>query len=165
MTLAEFIATAMIALRRNVLRSVLTTLGIIIGVGSVIVMSAIGSGASKQIEAQIASLGTNQLTIFPGSINVGGRQGGAGSAPPLTEKDLRAIRENVTGLVAAAGSMNGSATVVVGNTNWQTQINGNSSEIQAVRDWPLTSGRFFDAVEAAAGRKVAVLGATVAREL
>jgi len=165
MTLAEFIATAMIALRRNVLRSVLTTLGIIIGVGSVIVMSAIGSGASKQIEAQIASLGTNQLTIFPGSMNVGGRQGGAGSAPPLTEKDLRAIRENVTGLVAAAGSMNGSATVVVGNTNWQTQINGNSSEIQAVRDWPLTSGRFFDAVEAAAGRKVAVLGATVAREL
>ena len=165
MTLAEFIATAMIALRRNVLRSVLTTLGIIIGVGSVIVMSAIGSGASKQIEAQIASLGTNQLTIFPGSINVGGRQGGAGSAPPLTEKDLRAIRENVTGLVAVAGNMNGSATVVVGNTNWQTQINGSSAEIQAVRDWPLTSGRFYDAIEASAGRKVAVLGATVAREL
>jgi putative ABC transport system permease protein len=165
MTIAEFIATAMIALRRNVLRSVLTTLGIIIGVGSVIVMSAIGSGASKQIDAQIASLGTNQLTIFPGSMNVGGRQGGAGSAPPLTEKDLRAIRENVTGISAAAGNMNSGATVVVGNVNWVTQINGSSSEVQAVRDWPLKSGRFFDPIEASSGRKLAVLGSTVAREL
>jgi putative ABC transport system permease protein len=165
MTIAEFIATAMIALRRNVLRSVLTTLGIIIGVGSVIVMSAIGSGASKQIDAQIASLGTNQLTIFPGSQNVGGRQGGAGSAPPLTEKDLRAIRENVTGISAAAGNMNSGATVVVGNVNWVTQINGSSSEVQAVRDWPLKSGRFFDPIEASSGRKLAVLGSTVAREL
>jgi putative ABC transport system permease protein len=165
MTLAELIATAMIALRRNVLRSVLTTLGIIIGVGSVIVMSAIGSGASKQIDAQIASLGTNQLTIFPGSMNVGGRQGGAGSAPPLTEKDLRAIRENVTGIDAAAGNMNSGATVVVGNVNWVTQINGSSAEVQAVRDWPLKSGRFYDALEASSGRKLAVLGNTVAREL
>ena len=103
MSLLEFLRTAMIALRRNVLRSVLTTLGIIIGVGSVIVMSAIGGGASRQIEQQIASLGTNQLTIFPGSMNVGGRQGGFGSAPPLTEKDIRAIRERVDGVIAVAG--------------------------------------------------------------
>ena len=100
MSIREYLKTALIALRLNVLRSVLTTLGIIIGVASVIVMSAIGSGASKQIEDQIASLGTNQLTIFPGSQNVGGRQGGFGSAPPLTEKDVRAIREKVTGVVA-----------------------------------------------------------------
>jgi putative ABC transport system permease protein len=165
MTLAEFIKTAMIALRRNVLRSVLTTLGIIIGVGSVIVMSAIGGGASRQIEQQIASLGTNQLTIFPGSANVGGRQGGFGSAPPLTEKDLRAIREKVDGVVAVAGSMNTSATLVVGNTNWVTQLQGASAEIQDVRDWPVHSGRFYDAIEAAARRKVAVIGSTVAREL
>jgi putative ABC transport system permease protein len=161
----EFIRTAIIALRRNVLRSVLTTLGIIIGVGSVIVMSAIGSGASKQIEQQIASLGTNQLTVFPGSMNVGGRQGGLGSAPPLTEKDLRAVREGVTGVAAAAGNMNGSVNVVVGNANWVTQINGSSAEIQDVRDWPLKSGRFYDAVEASSRAKVAVIGATVAREL
>ena len=81
MSISEYLKTALIALRLNVLRSVLTTLGIIIGVASVIVMSAIGSGASKQIENQIASLGTNQLTIFPGSANVGGRRGGFGSAP------------------------------------------------------------------------------------
>jgi putative ABC transport system permease protein len=84
MNILEFVRTAMVALRLNMLRSVLTTLGIIIGVASVIVMSAIGGGASKQIEDQIASLGTNQLTIFPGSANVGGRQGGFGSAPPLS---------------------------------------------------------------------------------
>jgi putative ABC transport system permease protein len=161
----EFIRTASVALRRNVLRSVLTTLGIIIGVGSVIVMSAIGSGASRQIEAQIASLGTNQLTIFPGSMNVGGRQGGAGSAPPLTEKDLRAVREEVRGVASAAGNMNGSANVVVGNANWVTQINGASAEIADVRNWPVDSGRYFDATEAASRRKVAVIGATVAREL
>ena len=165
MTLAEFIKTAMIALRRNVLRSVLTTLGIIIGVGSVIVMSAIGGGASRQIEQQIASLGTNQLTIFPGSQNVGGRQGGFGSAPPLTEKDLRAIREKVDGVVAVAGSMNNSATLVAGNANWVTQVQGASAEIQDVRDWPVKSGRFYDAIEAAARRKIAVIGSTVAREL
>jgi putative ABC transport system permease protein len=165
MSLMEFIKTALVALQRNVLRSVLTTLGIIIGVGSVIVMSAIGNGASKQIEAQIASLGTNQLTIFPGSMNVGGRQGGAGSAPPLTEKDMRAIREGVQGVAAVAGNMNGSATVVVGNANWVTQINGSTAEIQDVRDWPMKSGRYFDAVEAASRNKVAIIGSTVAREL
>jgi putative ABC transport system permease protein len=165
MSLREYLRTALVALRLNVLRSVLTTLGIIIGVASVIVMSAIGSGASKQIEDQIASLGTNQLTIFPGSANVGGRQGGFGSAPPLTEKDLRAVRENVAGIAAASGNLNGNATVVVGNANWTTQINGVSAEAQEVREWPVKTGRFFDAREASSGAKLAVLGATVSKEL
>jgi putative ABC transport system permease protein len=165
MSLREYLRTALVALRLNVLRSVLTTLGIIIGVASVIVMSAIGSGASKQIEDQIASLGTNQLTIFPGSANVGGRQGGFGSAPPLTEKDLRAVRENVAGIAAVSGNLNGNATVVVGNSNWTTQINGVSSEAQEVREWPVKTGRFFDAQEASSGAKLAVLGATVSKEL
>jgi putative ABC transport system permease protein len=164
-SLREYLRTALVALRLNVLRSVLTTLGIIIGVASVIVMSAIGSGASKQIEDQIASLGTNQLTIFPGSANVGGRQGGFGSAPPLTEKDLRAVRESVSGILAVSGNLNGNATVVVGNANWTTQINGVGAEAPDVREWPVQTGRFFDAREAASGAKLAVLGATVAREL
>ena len=118
MSITEYLKTALIALRLNVLRSVLTTLGIIIGVASVIVMSAIGSGASKQIEDQIASLGTNQLTIFPGSANVGGRRGGFGSAPPLTEKDLRAVRDGVSGVAAVSGRLNGDVTLVLGNANW-----------------------------------------------
>jgi putative ABC transport system permease protein len=163
--LVEFISTALVALRLNVLRSVLTTLGIIIGVASVIVMSAIGSGASQEIEKQIASLGTNQLTVFPGSISLGGRQGGQGSAPPLTERDLRAVREEVPGVAAAAGNLNGNVNVVVGNANWVTQVNGVSAEIQDVRDWPLEAGRFFDAVEAQQGQKYVVIGSTVAREL
>jgi putative ABC transport system permease protein len=164
-SLNEYLKTAIIALRLNVLRSVLTTLGIIIGVASVIVMSAIGSGASKQIEDQISSLGTNQLTIFPGSANVGGRRGGFGSAPPLTEKDLRAVRDGVTGVMAASGNLNGNANVVIGNANWSTQIQGVGAEIEQVREWSVVKGRFFDAREAASGAKVAVLGDTVANEL
>jgi putative ABC transport system permease protein len=165
LSIREYFKTAIIALRLNVLRSVLTTLGIIIGVASVIVMSAIGSGASKQIENQINSLGTNQLTIFPGSANVGGRQGGFGSAPPLTEKDLRAVRDGVTGVMAASGNLNGNANVVIGNANWSTQVQGVGAEIGLVREWPVTKGRFFDAREASSGAKVAVLGDTVAKEL
>jgi putative ABC transport system permease protein len=165
MSIREYLKTAIIALRLNVLRSVLTTLGIIIGVASVIVMSAIGSGASKQIEDQINSLGTNQLTIFPGSANVGGRRGGFGSAPPLTEKDLRAVRDGVTGVMAVSGNLNGNANVVVGNANWSTQIQGVGSEIEQVREWSVAKGRYFDAREAASGAKVAVLGDTVANEL
>jgi putative ABC transport system permease protein len=164
-SISEYLKTAIIALRLNVLRSVLTTLGIIIGVASVIVMSAIGSGASKQIEDQISSLGTNQLTIFPGSANVGGRRGGFGSAPPLTEKDLRAVRDGVTGVMAISGNLNGNANVVIGNANWSTQVQGVGAEIEQVREWPVAKGRFFDAREAASGAKVAVLGDTVANEL
>ena len=165
MNLREYLKTALVALRLNLLRSVLTTLGIIIGVAAVIVMSAIGSGASKQIESQIASLGTNQLTIFPGSQNVGGRQGGFGSAPPLTEKDVRALREGVDGIAAVAGNLEGGTNVVAGNANWVTRVNGVGAEIQEVREWPVAQGRFFDANEASSGQKLVVLGATVAREL
>ncbi|MDR2215494.1 MAG: ABC transporter permease [Nevskiaceae bacterium] len=165
MNVLEFLKTALVALRLNLMRSVLTTLGIIIGVGSVIVMSGIGSGASKQIEDQIASLGTNQLTIFPGAQNVGGRRGGFGSAPPMTEKDVRAIREGVQGVAAVAGNLQGNANLVAGNANWVSRVNGVTDEIEQVRDWPVAEGRFFTADDAAAGQKVAVIGSTVAREL
>jgi len=165
MSLMEYLKTAIIALRLNMLRSVLTTLGIIIGVASVIVMSAIGNGASRQIQNQISSLGTNQLTIFPGSSNVGGVRGGFGSAPPLTEKDLRAVRDRVAGVVAASGRINSSVSVVFGSANWATQAQGVSAEFQQVQNWPVDKGRFFDAREAQSGAKVAVLGATVVREL
>jgi putative ABC transport system permease protein len=165
MNIAEYLKTALVALRLNLLRSVLTTLGIIIGVASVIVMSGIGSGASNQIQDQISSLGTNQLTIFPGAQNVAGRRGGAGSAPPLTEKDIRVIRENVQGVSAVAGNLEGGANLVAGNANWVTRVSGVTPEIQQVRDWPLQSGRFFSAEDAALGQKLAVIGSTVAREL
>jgi putative ABC transport system permease protein len=165
MNILEYLKTALVALRLNMMRSVLTTLGIIIGVASVIVMSAIGNGASKQIENQISSLGTNQLTIFPGSVNVGGVRGGRGSAPPMTEKDLRAVRDRVAGVVAASGRIESNVSVVFGSANWATQTQGVSAEIEQVQAWPVARGRFFDAREAQSGAKVAVLGATVAKEL
>ncbi len=166
MSVVEYIKTALVALRLNKLRSMLTTLGIIIGVASVIVMSGIGSGASKQIEDQISSLGTNQLTIFPGSANVGGRRGGFGSAPPLTEKDMRAVRDSVAGVMAVSGELgNNNASVVLGNANWTTRVQGVNAEIQTVREWPVARGRFFDSREGSSGAKLAVIGATVAREL
>jgi putative ABC transport system permease protein len=165
MNILEYLKTAIVALRLNMMRSVLTTLGIIIGVASVIVMSAIGNGASKQIENQISSLGTNQLTIFPGSANVGGVRGGFGSAPPMTEKDLRAVRDRVAGVVAASGRIESNVSVVFGSANWATTVQGVSAEIQEVQGWPVDRGRFFDAREAQSGAKVAVLGATVSKEL
>lgn len=135
MSIREYLKTAIIALRLNVLRSVLTTLGIIIGVASVIVMSAIGSGASKQIEDQINSLGTNQLTIFPGSANVGGRRGGFGSAPPLTEKDLRAVRDGVTGVMAVSGNLNTTPT-----SWWATPTGARRSRAWAPRSSRCANG-------------------------
>ena len=165
MNIGEYLKTAIVALRLNMMRSVLTTLGIIIGVASVIVMSAIGNGASKQIESQISSLGTNQLTIFPGSSNVGGVRGGFGSAPPMTQKDLRAVRDRVPGVVAVSGRIETGVNLVFGSANWTTRAQGVSAEVQQVQDWPVAQGRFFDEREAQSGAKVAVLGATVAREL
>jgi putative ABC transport system permease protein len=165
MNITEYIKTALVALRLNKMRSALTTLGIIIGVASVIVMSAIGNGASKQIQNQISSLGTNLLTIFPGSSNVGGVRGGFGSAPPLTEKDLRAVRDRVSGVVAASGRLQSNVNVVFGSANWTTQAQGVSADIQQVQNWPVARGRFFDAREAQTGAKVAVLGQTVVKEL
>ncbi|HTQ35656.1 MAG TPA: ABC transporter permease, partial [Steroidobacteraceae bacterium] len=140
MNILEYLKTAVVALRLNMLRSVLTTLGIIIGVASVIVMSAIGNGASRQIQNQISSLGTNQLTIFPGSSNVGGVRGGFGSAPPLTEKDLRAVRDRIAGVVAASGRINSNVSVVFGDANWATQAQGVSAEFQQVQNWPVERG-------------------------
>ena len=102
---------------------------------------------------------------LPGVRQRRGTTGGLGSAPPLSEKDVRALREHVTGIAGVSGNLEGNTNVVVGNANWVTRVNGVSAEIQTVREWPVKTGRFFDAVEASSGQKLVVLGATVAREL
>jgi len=163
--LTEFLKLAVAALRLNKLRSALTTLGIIIGVASVIVMAAIGAGASIAMQQQIAALGTNVLNVMPGSMRIGGRQLGFGGAPPFSEKDLRAVRERVPEVVAISGQLNGSVNVVYGAANWSTTVNGVHAEYQDVRPWALKSGRFFTAEEVSRGAKVAVLGSSVTREL
>jgi putative ABC transport system permease protein len=156
---------AIAALKVNALRSFLAMLGVIIGVASVIVMVSVASGASQAIEARIRALGTNLLIVSPGSFTSGGRRAGEGTAQALSEGDLKMIRAKVPGVAAIAGVVQGSAPLVAGASNWTTQVNGVNEDYLEVRDWALTEGRNFTEAELRAGAKVAILGATAAREL
>jgi putative ABC transport system permease protein len=164
-SLTNYLSTALDAIRLNALRSLLTALGVIIGVASVIVMSAIGSGARQEVERSINRLGTNMLTLSPGSSRSGRSQGGAGTATPFSENDMQAIEERITDIVAATASLNTSAPLIYGNQNWSTQITGTSATFPEVRDWDIADGRYFTAEEVARGAKLAVLGSSVVREL
>ena len=128
MTIVDSLRIAGTALRANLLRSILTTLGIIIGVGSVIVMVAVGSGARSEVDRQIASLGSNMLVVFPGSSRTLGRSGGAGTTLPISEGDMGAVRDKVPGVVAISGFLQGSSPAVRGNTNWITNACGGSAD-------------------------------------
>ena len=151
---------AIAALRLNALRSFLAMLGVIIGVASVIVMVSVASGAGQAIEARIRSLGTNLLVIQPGSYTSGGRRAGEGTALALSEGDLTVIKERIPGIAAATGIINGSAPLVVGNTNWITSIDGVSGDFLEVRDWELTEGRNFTDAELRSAAKVTTLGSS-----
>jgi len=163
MNLIEILRIALVALRANKMRSFLTMLGIIIGVASVIVMVSISAGASAQIEKVVSSLGTNLLTVFPGS-DFRGRSQGANSARPLSEGDVTAIRQ-LPDVVAVSGELSGAAQLIYGNTNWSTQVRGTHADWFGIRDWKVTMGREFTAQEARSGAKIAVLGATTAKQL
>jgi putative ABC transport system permease protein len=165
MNFANYLALALSAIRLNVMRSLLTALGVIIGVASVIVMSAIGSGARQEVERSISRLGTNMLTISPGSSRAGRSRGGAGTAEPLSEADMDAIGERVDGVVAVTGSLSVNAPIIYGNQNWTSSVTGSNASFPYVRDWAVADGRFFSREEVARGAKVAVLGSSVAREL
>ncbi len=156
---------AIAALKANTLRSFLAMLGVIIGVASVIVMVSVASGAGEAIEARIRQLGTNLLIISPGSFTSGGRRAGEGTAIALSEGDLEVIRAKVGGVAAIAGIISGSAPMVVGASNWTTQISGVNGDYLEVRDWRLVEGRNFTDADLRAGARVVILGATVAREL
>ena len=165
MNLANCIRTALSAIRLNAMRSALTTLGIIIGVASVIVMTAIGSGARRQIENQISSLGTNMLTLSPGSRRLRGRRSEAGTAKPFSEEDMQALLAQVHGISLATGSLGTTAPLIYGNQNWTTTVEGVHAEFPDVQDWELSDGRFFTEREARSGVKFVVLGATVTQKL
>jgi putative ABC transport system permease protein len=124
MNLLASCKVAIAALKVNALRSFLAMLGVIIGVASVIVMVSVASGASQAIEARIRALGTNLLIISPGSFTSGGRRAGEGTAMALSEGDIEIIRAKVPGVAAVAGTIQGSAPMVVGSSNWTTQVNG-----------------------------------------
>jgi ABC-type antimicrobial peptide transport system permease subunit len=165
MNLLTALLAALRALGTNWLRSMLTMLGIIIGVAAVITMIAIGGGAQARVEEQMKSLGTNIMLVLPGAQTTGGVRLGAQTGQTLTEEDARAIAAEVPEVQAAAPSLRTGAQVVAANANWSTSVMGTTPEYLEVRDWPLAAGRSFDAAEMAGSGKVVVIGQTVAQQL
>ncbi|HEY8670247.1 MAG TPA: ABC transporter permease [Terriglobales bacterium] len=153
------------ALRRNKLRSVLTALGIIIGVGAVIAMVSIGDGAKAQVEQQIASLGENVILIFSGSVTSSGIRTGWGSAGTLKIEDAAAIRREVSGVIAVSEEVVSTSQVAAGNQNWFTRIYGESPEYFDIRQWALSDGTIFTPQDVRSANKVCVIGRTTASQV
>ena len=153
------------ALRRNKMRSLLTMLGVIIGVGSVIASVSITTGATKQVEDKVASLGQNIVTVFSGNFSSGGMRGGWGSAPTLTVEDSRAIKNEVANVVAVSPEVRDRAQILANGLNWNTQILGESPDYPQIRDWDIASGGMFTEGDVRGLSKVAIIGKTVVDQL
>ncbi len=161
MTYIDSFFAALRALRANILRSILTTLGIIIGVGAVIVMIAVGAGAEARMAQLISSLGSNLIIVLPGSGTAGGVRLGRGTRPTITEDDADAIQREISSVQVAAPSVRGTGQVVSGNLNWSTLIYGITPEYLVAREWEVEAGRAFNNEEVNGAAKVALLGETV----
>ncbi|MEO8876074.1 MAG: ABC transporter permease [Polyangiaceae bacterium] len=153
------------AVYRNRMRSFLTALGIIIGVGAVITMMAIGAGAKAQVEAAFAAMGNNLLVIQAGSSSTGGVKGGAGTQPTLSWDDLTAIRDEVPSVKRAAPYLRSSQTILGDDQNWSTSIIGTSPEYFDIRSWPVSTGVGISDADITGNTKVVVLGQTVVDNL
>jgi putative ABC transport system permease protein len=147
------------------MRSALTMLGIIIGVGAVIAMLAVGTGASERISQQIASIGSNLIIILPGSTTSGGLRMGTGAQPTLTKDDADSILKECSAVQDVAPVLNGAAQVVYSNQNWSTGVYGTTPGMLNIRDWPLASGRPFTEQDVRSATKVCLLGQTVVENL
>ena len=161
----EVIRVALRALARNKMRTILTMLGIIIGVGAVICTVAIGQGATAQVQQQIQALGDNMMMVFSGSVNSGGVRMGNGATKSLTADDADAILAHVPGVVAVSPIVGSSVQVVNGNQNWSTRANGTSADITQIRNWPVVQGSMFSERDVNMAANVCVLGNTVAQQL
>ena len=161
----NIIKVALRALRRSALRSVLTALGIIIGIAAVIAVVSIGNGAKSQVEASIASLGQNIISVFPGNFTAGGVRGGWGTASTLTVEDALAIRNEINGVAAVSPEMRDRSQVKASGLNWNTQILGEDVAYLDIRTWGIAEGEMFNEADVLAGAKVAVIGQTVANQL
>lgn len=153
------------AIKANKMRSVLTSLGIIIGVAAVIVMLSIGNGAQISLQNEMRSMGTNLIMIRSGSSTSGGARMGRGSQPTLKNSDANAIEEKVAAIYLAAPVVNDSGQLVYGNTNWATNIVGTDNRYFDIKEWELAYGRFFSEADLKNANKVAILGQTVVKEL
>lgn len=156
---------AILSLKTNKMRSSLTSLGIIIGVGAVIVMLAIGTGASTKVTKDMEAMGSNLLTIRSAAANQAGVRVGMGTRPSLTLKDARAIRRYVRGVESVAPVSNGSKQVVYGNQNWQTTVYGTTASYLSIKSYEILTGRNFTKEDIQNSAKVAIIGSTVATEL
>ncbi|HEV8216218.1 MAG TPA: ABC transporter permease [Gemmatimonadaceae bacterium] len=150
---------------KNKMRTLLTMLGIVIGVGAVIVMVAVGNGAQTMIQKQISSLGTNLIIVMPGSGQIGGASQGAGTFNKLTVEDADRLKRDATLLSGVSPVVSTRAQVIGGKGNWRTSINGVSTDYLTIRDWSVSSGALFTDADVKSGRKVALIGATVATNL
>jgi putative ABC transport system permease protein len=153
------------ALRRNKLRTALTMLGIIIGVGAVIAMVGIGNGAKAQVKDRIAALGQNVIQIFAGNVSRGGVRSGFGGAGTLTVEDALAMQKEVPGVAAVSPEVRSGAQVMAGNNNWSTSVMGESIDYLAIRQWDLEDGAMFSEADTRSAAKVCILGKTVADNL
>jgi len=162
--LANALLLALREIRRNVLRSSLTALGIIIGVAAVITMVTLGNGATLRVTSDIAALGSNLLQVRPGQ-----RAHGPGrtqsTAPPFTVEDVEAISANIAGIQPAAPNATQPTQAIFGNQNWSTTVTGSNNDYLKVRSWDLASGRAFSSSELQGGKSVCILGSTVRQEL
>jgi putative ABC transport system permease protein len=165
MRFANIIKVALRALRRSAMRSILTALGIIIGVAAVIAMVSIGNGAKSQVESSIASLGQNIINIFPGNFTTGGVRGGFGSASSLTVEDAVAIQREVSGVAALTPEFRDRTQVLANGLNWNTAVYGEDISYLDIRLWKLADGEMFTEADVRTGNKVCIIGKTVANQL
>ncbi|HXH86286.1 MAG TPA: ABC transporter permease, partial [Nitrospira sp.] len=156
---------ALRALARNKLRSFLTMLGIIIGVGAVIAMVAIGEGAKQRVQDQIARLGTNVLVVLPGTVTLGGARTGSGGVQTLVASDAKAIINEIPLVSAASPVLRSVQQVIGGDQNWSTSIQGVAPEFLQIRNWSVSEGRFISDADVDSTAKVALVGQTVAKNL
>jgi putative ABC transport system permease protein len=165
MELRAIIQIALRALARNKMRSILTMLGIVIGVAAVIAMVAIGQGAQQQVQSQIASMGSNLLFVSAGSVNRGGIRMGGGATKTLVDGDVQAIVQQIPSVAAAAPGAQSSQQVVYSGQNWMTRVQGTTPEYFTVRDWPFASGTSFTSDDVRMAANVVVIGETVRQNL
>jgi len=165
MDLISILRIALQALARNKMRSILTMLGIIIGVGAVIATVGVGQGAQQQVQDNIASLGTNLVYVSSGSVNRGGLRLGSGATKTLTYDDMKAILQESPAVASAAPGSSAAAQVVFDNDNWYTRVNGTEPQFFDIRSWQMASGASFTAGDVRTSADVAVLGETVRRNL
>ncbi len=165
MRLSDSLGSAFEALRAHKLRSILTMLGIVIGVAAVIATVSIGGGAREEVVGRIKSLGANLIIVLPGNITSGGVRLGTGQSATLNDDDAKAIEKEVAQVQVAAPTMRGGAQVVFGGTNWGTSIFGVENNFFEAREWDIDKGRLFTGEENQRGGQVALLGLTVKNQL